>query len=94
MNRFMSSDVRSGLSKMALAVLLIAIPAAGVAVPAHATPSNSGTWSGHGLLPADPPPPPTNTPPPGPPRNTYAPAQSGDNSWNYSTGDSGDGGGG
>jgi hypothetical protein len=63
----MSPAVRSNISKIAVAGVLIAVPTAAVSVPAYAAPGFGGTPNTQAALPAappaDPPPPP---PPPSP----------------------------
>jgi hypothetical protein len=93
----MSSGVRSGITKTALVGVLIAIPTAGVSVPADATPGFAGTSNTpapYGVHPAQPPAAPSTDapePPPPPP----APAAVGDYDWwSYGAGDGGAGGGG
>ncbi len=89
-----SSGVRSSITKIAVAGLLIGIPAAAVSVPAYAAPGLGGTPNVlPAPLPADPP---TNAPEPPPP--PPAPAQPNygytDDWWGYGQGDGGGGGGG
>ena len=87
-----SSGVRSSITKIAVAGVLIGIPAAAVSIPAYAAPDLGGASNVlPAPLPADPP---TNepAPPPVPP----APVQSNytDDWWGYGQGDGGGGGGG
>ena len=64
----MSSGVRRNIRKIAVAVVLIAIPTAAVSVPAYAAPGFSGTPNTPAVLPAPPPAdPPTDAPQPPPP---------------------------
>ena len=65
----MSSGVRKRIRKIAVAGVLIAIPAASVNVPAYAAPGFGGTPNSPAVLPAPPPAdPPTDSPqPPAPP---------------------------
>ena len=64
----LSSGVRSTITKIAVAGVLIAIPAAAVRVPADAAPGFSGTPSTPAVLQAPPPAdPPGPAPPPAPP---------------------------
>jgi hypothetical protein len=91
-----SSGVRNTVTKTAVAVALLAIPTAGVSIPAYATP---GFGSTPDVLSAPPPAdPPTDAPaPPAPP--APAPQQPGyqpydPNSWWYNGGADGGGGGG
>jgi hypothetical protein len=94
-----SSGVRSSITKIAVAGVLIAIPMAGVSVPVHATPGFGGmsnTLAPYGLHPAQPPAAPsTDAPqPPAPPPPPPPPApRGGYDWWTYGT-DSGGGGGG
>jgi len=77
-----SSGVRSILTKMTVATVLAAVPAVGLSIPVHATPTGSHPAAPPSTNSPQPPPP----PPPGP--------QSAPNSdWNYGA-DSGGGGGG
>ena len=65
----MSSGVRGSMTKVAVAGVLMAIPTAGVSVPADATPGFAGTSNTpapYGVHPAQPPAPPS-TDAPGPP---------------------------
>jgi hypothetical protein len=85
-----SSGVRSSITKIAVAGVLIGIPAAAVSFPAYATPDLGGASNVlPAPLPADPP---TNEPapppPPAPVQQTYT-----DDWWGYG-GDAGAGGGG
>jgi hypothetical protein len=87
-----SSSVRSSITKIAVAGVLIGIPAAAVAVPAFAATSFGGASNVlPAPLPADPP---TNAPapppPPAPPQSYYGYT---DDWWGYG-GDGGAGGGG
>ena len=90
-----SFGVRSGITKIAVAGVLIAIPAAGVSVPVHATPGFGGTSNPLGLYgvhpPQSPATPSTNAPPPPPPPPPPAQPPAYD-SWAY--GQAGGGGGG
>jgi hypothetical protein len=88
-----SSGVRSSITKIAVAGVLIGIPAAAVSFPAYATPDLGGASNVlPAPLPADPPtiapPPPA---PPAPPQVNYGYT---DDWWGYGYGDSGAGGGG
>jgi hypothetical protein len=88
-----SSRVRSSITKIAVAGVLLSAPAAVVSIPAFAAPGFGGTPTVlPGPLPADPP---TNEPAPPPPP---APVQSHtgytDDWWGYGMGDGGGGGGG
>ena len=86
----MSSGVRSNITKIAVAGVLIAIPTAAVSVPAYAAPGFGGTPNTPAVLPAplpaDPPtdapePPPPPAPPPAqPPVNQQ---QQADDFWPY-----------
>jgi hypothetical protein len=93
-----SFGARSSITKVMVAMVLIAIPTAGVSVSAYATPGGSpNTPARYGVLPAPPPAdPPTNTPqPPQPPAPPTAPAPSPGNGEYYCGGcDGGAGGGG
>jgi hypothetical protein len=88
-----SSDVRSSITKIAVAGVLIGIPMAAVSLPAYAAPDLGGASKVlPAPLPADPPtnapaPPP---PPPAPPQSYYGYT---DDWWGYG-GDGGAGGGG
>jgi hypothetical protein len=88
-----SSDVRSSITKIAVAGVLIGIPAAAVSLPAYAAPDLGGASKVlPAPLPADPP---TNAPAPPPPP---APVQQNygytEDWWGYGYGDGGAGGGG
>jgi hypothetical protein len=87
------SGVRSSITKIAVAGVLIGIPAAAVSFPAYATPDLGGASNVlPAPLPADPPtnaPAPPPPPPPAPVQQTYT-----DDWWGYGYGDSGAGGGG
>jgi hypothetical protein len=89
-----SSSVRSSITKIAVAGVLIGIPAAAVAVPAFAATSFGGASNVlPAPLPADPPtnaPAPPPPPPPAPPQSYYGYT---DDWWGYG-GDGGAGGGG
>jgi hypothetical protein len=90
-----SSGVRSSITKIAVAGVLIGIPAAAVSFPAYATRDLGGASNVlPAPLPADPP---TNEPAPPPPAPAPAPPQSyygyTDVWWGYG-GDAGAGGGG
>ena len=65
----MSSGVRSNITKIAVAGVLIAIPTAAVTVPAYAAPGFGGKPNMPAVLPPPPPPadPPTDAPQPPPP---------------------------
>ena len=67
----MSSGVRGCMTRVAVAGLLVAMPTAGVSVPADATPGFAGTsntLAPYGVHPAQPPAPPsTEAPEPPPP---------------------------
>ncbi len=91
----MPSVVGSTVSKVAVAGVLIAIPAAALSVPAYATPGFGGTPNTPAVLPAPPPadPPTDAPPPPAPPQQNYE--YYNPNDWyNYGGGDGGGGGGG
>lgn len=63
-----SSRVRSNISKVAVAGVLIALPTAAVSFPAYAAPGSGGTPSWQAVFPAPPPAdPPTDAPQPPPP---------------------------
>jgi hypothetical protein len=88
MIRTMSSGVRSNISKIAVASVLIAIPTAAVSVPAYAAPGFGGMANTPAVLPAPPPAdPPTNAPQPPPPPPPPAPPpvnqQQADDFWPY-----------
>jgi hypothetical protein len=88
-----SSGVRSSITKIAVAGVLIGIPAAAVSFPAYATPDLGGASNVlPAPLPADPPtiapPPPA---PPAPPQVNYGYT---DDWWGYGSDASGGGGGG
>ena len=88
-----SSGVRSSITKIAVAGVLIGIPAAAVSLPAYAAPDLGGASKVlPAPLPADPP---TNAPAPPPPP---APVQQNygytEDWWGYGYGDGGAGGGG
>jgi hypothetical protein len=90
-----SSGVRSSITKIAVAGVLIGIPVAAVSFPAYAAPDLGGASIVlPAPLPADPP---TNEPAPPPPAPAPAPPQSyygyTDDWWGYG-GDAGAGGGG
>jgi hypothetical protein len=88
-----SSGVRSNITKIAVAGVLIGIPAAAVSFPAYAAPDLGGASNVlPAPLPADPP---TNAPAPPPPPPPPAPVQQyyTDDWWGYG-GDGGAGGGG
>jgi hypothetical protein len=64
----LSSGVRSSITKIAAAAVLIAIPTATVSIPAYAAPGFGGTPNTPAVLPAPPPAdPPTDAPQPPPP---------------------------
>jgi|ERR1700749_4913527 hypothetical protein len=89
-----SSDVRSSITKIAVAGVLIGIPMAAVSLPAYAAPDLGGASKVlPAPLPADPP---TNAPAPPPP--PPAPVQPNygytEDWWGYGYGDGGAGGGG
>ncbi|MGB6516735.1 MAG: hypothetical protein WBF57_27870 [Mycobacterium sp.] len=88
-------SVGSTITKIAVAGVLIAMPAAALSVPAFAAPGSSGTPS---VLPAPPPAdPPTDAPaPPAPPPAPQAPAGEyyNPNDWWYNGSADGGGGGG
>ena len=77
-----SSDVRSSITKIAVAGVLIGIPMAAVSLPAYAAPDLGGASK---VLPAPPPPPPA----PVQPNYGYT-----EDWWGYGYGDGGAGGGG
>ena len=87
------SRVRSSITKIAVAGVLIGIPVAAVSFPAYAAPNLAGASTVlPAPLPADPPthaPAPPPPPPPAPVQQTYT-----DDWWGYGYGDSGAGGGG
>ena len=94
-----SFGARSSITKVMVAMVLIAIPTAGVSISAYAAPgSTPNTPARYGALPAPPPAdPPTNTPqPPAPPSPPPAPAPPGGYNGGYYCGtcDGGAGGGG
>ncbi len=97
MIRAMSSGVRSSITKIAVAGVLIAIPTAGVSVPVHATPGfggTSNTLAPYGMHPAQPPTAPsTDAPEPPPPPQPQAQAPVVYDWWAYGTGADGGGGG-
>ena len=87
-------SVGSTITKIAVAGVLIAMPAAALSVPAFAAPGSSGTPS---VLPAPPPadPPTDAPPPPAPPQQNYEYYNPHDaNDWSYNGGTDGGGGGG
>ena len=87
-------SVGSTITKIAVAGVLIAMPAAALSVPAFAAPGSSGTPS---VLPAPPPadPPTDAPPPPAPPQQNYEYYNPNDaNDWWYNGGTDGGGGGG
>jgi hypothetical protein len=88
-----SSGVRSSITKIAVAGVLIGIPAAAVSVPAYAAPDLGGASNVlPAPLPADPP---TNAPAPPPPAPVQSSSGYTDDWWGYGwTGDGGGGGGG
>ena len=92
-----SSADRSSITKIAVAGVLIAIPVAGVSVPAYATPGVGGasnTLTPYGVHPAPPPAAPS-TDAPEPPSPLPAPPQApAYDWWSYGQGDGGAGGGG
>jgi hypothetical protein len=97
----MSSGVRSSITRIAVAGVLIAIPTAGVSVPVHATPGFGGTSNmpaPYGVHPAQPPAAPSTDEPeptPPPPPSTQPPVGAGAGyDWGYGTDASGGGGGG
>jgi hypothetical protein len=81
----MSSGVRSNITKIAVAGVLITIPTAAVSLPAYAAPGFGGTSSTPAVLPAPPPAdPPTNTPqPPPPPPPPVNQQQEAEDFWPY-----------
>lgn len=86
--------VGSTITKIAVAGVLIAMPAAALSVPAVAAPGSSGTPS---VLPAPPPadPPTDAPPPPAPPQQNYEYYNPNDaNDWWYNGSADGGGGGG
>jgi hypothetical protein len=86
--------VGSTITKIAVAGVLIAMPAAALSVPAFAAPGSSGTPS---VLPAPPPadPPTDAPPPPAPPQQNYEYYNPNDaNDWWYNGSADGGGGGG
>jgi hypothetical protein len=88
-----SSGVRSSITKIAVAGVLIGMPAAAISIPAYAAPGFGGASNVlPAPLPADPP---TNAPAP-PPPPPPAPVQSNytDDWWGYGMDASGGGGGG
>jgi hypothetical protein len=82
MTWLMPSSVRSKMTKVAIAVLLVALPATNATVSAHAQ------------TPLSPPDPSSNAPQPPPPPMHAPTAAGGDDSWAYGQGDGGAGGGG
>jgi hypothetical protein len=89
-----SSGVRSSITKIAVAGVLIGIPAAAVSFPAYAAPGFGGASNVlPAPLPADPP---TNEPAPPPPPPPPAPVQSNSTNdyWYNGSADGGGGGGG
>jgi hypothetical protein len=92
-----SSGVRSSITKIAVAGVLIGIPAAAVSIPAYAAPGFGGASNVlPAPLPADPPPTDAPQPPPPPAPPAPAPAQSNytDDWWGYGMDGGGGGGGG
>ncbi len=87
-----SSELRNGITKVAVVAALTAMPAIAMSIPAYATPDNGGA------LPATPPS--TNAPaPPAPapgrvPLNFGSGGQQPATDWGYGQGDGGAGGGG
>lgn len=83
----LSSGVRSNISKIAVAAVLIAIPTAAVSLPAYAAPGFGGAPTTPAVLPAPPPAdPPTDAPqPPPPPAPVQPPVnqQQADDFWPY-----------
>jgi hypothetical protein len=80
----MSSGVRSNISKIAVAGVLIAIPTAAVSVPAYAAPGFGATTNTPAVLPAPPPAdPPTSAPQPPPPPPPPVNQQEADDFWPY-----------
>jgi hypothetical protein len=96
--RAQSFGARSSITKVMVAMVLIAMPTAGVSVSAYAAPANTpNPPARYGVLPAPPPAdPPTNTPQPPQPPPTAAPPVAGNNGGDYYCGgcDGGAGGGG
>ena len=89
-----SSGVRSSITKIAVAGVLIGIPAATLSIPAYAAPGFGGASNVlPAPLPADPP---TNEPAPPPPPPPPAPVQSNSTNdyWYNGSADGGGGGGG
>jgi hypothetical protein len=89
-----SSGVRSSITKIAVAGVLIGMPTAAVSVPAYAAPGFGGASNVlPAPLPADPP---TNAPAPPPPPPPPAPVQSNSTNdyWYNGSADGGAGGGG
>jgi len=93
----MSFGVRSNITKIAVAGVLIAIPAAGVSVPVHATPGfggTSNTLSPYGVHPAQAPAAPSTDVPQPPPPVPWPAQTPVDYDWlAYGAGDGGAGGG-
>jgi hypothetical protein len=87
-----SSGVRSSITKIAVAGVLIGIPAAAVSILAYAAPDLGGASNVlPAPLPADPP---TNAPAPPPPPPVPVQSNYTDDWWGYGQGDGGGGGGG
>ena len=86
-----SSGVRSSITKIAVAGVLIGMPTAAMTIPAYAAPAGPPSVL-PAPLPADPPtnaPAPPPPPPPAPAQQSYA-----EDWWGYGMGDGGGGGGG
>ena len=84
----MSSGVRSNIRKIAVAGVLIAVPAAALSVPAYAAAGFGGAPNMQAVLPAQPPAdPPTDAPQPPPPPPPLAKPSNGEY---YNTNDSND----
>jgi hypothetical protein len=95
--RAQSFGARSSMTKVMVAMVLIAMPTAGVSVSAYAAPTSTpNTPARYGVLPAPAPAdPPSNTPKPPPPPPSPAPPAGGYNGGDYCGGcDGGAGGGG
>ncbi len=95
MTRATSFGVRSNITKIAVAGVLIAIPAAGVSVPVVATPGFGGTSDAVALYGVHPPQAPSTDAPQPPAPLPWPAQQSVDYDWwAYGQGDGGAGGGG
>jgi hypothetical protein len=89
-----SFGARSSITNVIVALVLIAIPTAGVSVSAYAAPTSTpNTPARYRVLPA-PADPPTNTPKPPPPPSSPAPPAAGNNGGDYYCGSCGSQGGG